>query len=396
MKPFLFVLILVILQTLSYQCQAEWFESTGQAQIRDGDTQSAKARAIEDAIKQALVFAGASVSSVQTVANGLMSQEQIKISSHGEIEHIELVDEVYSGKFVSVTVRLDIFTSEKQCFASDFKKAVAITQIQLENKEHAKIGQIFDIHKVFSEKLYNEIKNDDMAIVPRPYYKNAIDTKSIFEQRFDFNPDFIAQVSKNTDSQYVLISKINDISLGSQQNSELLFWQKEQHERFFALEAILFNALTHEILWQKDYSTSGIWRFKKTAKVDIRSRRFWHSDYGLAIEALAGQISLDLQDKLSCLPIQGLIKQINDNTITFNLGAINGVKKGQVFSLAYKANMIGLNGEVQPNIITSKNKVRINQVFQRSAIASSISDELLANIQMGDVVMLVEWEEPEL
>lgn len=96
------------------------------------------------------------------------------------------------------------------------------------------------------------------------------------------------------------------------------------------------------------------------------------------------------------MPLQGQIRNITDNTIVINLGSEQGVKKGQSFAIAYKSNILDTNGQSRPYIIESNNKVRIEQVFQHSAIASSISDELLANIQRSDLVLLIEWQEPEL
>ena len=94
--------------------------------------------------------------------------------------------------------------------------------------------------------------------------------------------------------------------------------------------------------------------------------------------------------------IQGKIQNIKDNTITFNLGKQHGIKKGQSFALAHKSFFTDEDGGQQPYIITSSNHVRVNQVYNRSAIAKSIGDELLANIQTSDIVLLIELEETEL
>lgn len=264
------------------------------------------------------------------------------------------------------------------------------------NQEQARNGQIFDINKAFSEKIFKSIKSANQSIVPRAYYQQAIPILDFFNQQYNFNPILIEQIAKNSDSQYVLISKIKDISMGEKQNSNLMFWQSNSFERFFDVELMLFNAVTQEVIVQQDYSTSGIWRFNKTARIDVSSNQFWHSEYGQVLNELSNQISLDLQEKLSCLPIQGKIKHIKDNTVTFNLGKQHGIKKGQSFAIAYQSFFTDEEGVQQPYIITSANHVRVNQVYTRSAIASSIGDELLANIQTSDIVLLIEVEEPEL
>jgi len=392
MNKYIFLFILCI----SLPLHAQWYESTGQSQIIDGNNKRAKTRAIEDAIKQALIFAGASVTSIQTVANGLMSQEKTHVSSHGEIQNIELIDEIYSEGSVSVTLRLDIFTSEQQCYESEFKKSLAITQVQMPNQEQARHGQIFDINKAFSEKIFKRIKSTNREITPRAYYRQAVRVTDFFTQHYNFDTQLIEQIAKQSDSQYVLISQIKDISMGDKQNSQLKFWQSNSFERFFEFEMILFNALTQEIIMQQDYSTSGIWRFEKTAKVDVNSQKFWHSEYGQSIDFLSNQINLDLQQKLSCLPIQGKIKHIKDNTVTFNLGKEHGVKKGQSFAIAYQSFFTDEDGIQQPYIVTSANQVRVNQVYSRSAIANSIGDELLANVQKSDIILLIKQDSSEL
>jgi len=392
MNKYIFLFILCI----SLPLHAQWYESTGQSQIIDGNNKRAKTRAIEDAIKQALIFAGASVTSIQTVANGLMGQEKTHVSSHGEIQNIELIDEIYSEGSVSVTLRLDIFTSEQQCYESEFKKSLAITQVQMPNQEQARHGQIFDINKAFSEKIFKRIKSTNREITPRAYYRQAVRVTDFFTQHYNFDTQLIEQIAKQSDSQYVLISQIKDISMGDKQNSQLKFWQSNSFERFFEFEMILFNALTQEIIMQQDYSTSGIWHFEKTAKVDVNSQKFWHSEYGQSIDFLSNQINLDLQQKLSCLPIQGKIKHIKDNTVTFNLGKEHGVKKGQSFAIAYQSFFTDEDGIQQPYIVTSANQVRVNQVYSRSAIANSIGDELLANVQKSDIILLIKQDSSEL
>ena len=102
------------LLTFSASTYAQWFESTGHAQIQNGDISSAKSAAIKDAITQALVFSGARVSSVQTLVDGVLTQDQLKISSHGEIQKIELVSEQRQNQQFAITLRLDVFAQTEQ------------------------------------------------------------------------------------------------------------------------------------------------------------------------------------------------------------------------------------------------------------------------------------------
>ncbi|WP_352340244.1 flagellar assembly protein T N-terminal domain-containing protein, partial [Psychrobacter sp. 16-MNA-CIBAN-0192] len=78
---------------------------------------------------------GARVSSVQTLVDGVLTQDQLKISSQGEIQKIELVSENRSSDEFAITLRLDIFAQTEQCPQSNFNKFIAVTQSQLTNRE---------------------------------------------------------------------------------------------------------------------------------------------------------------------------------------------------------------------------------------------------------------------
>ena len=86
------LLILLVSTVYSSNIRAQWVEASGSAEIRNGDKHEAKNKAVKNAVKEALMFAGASVSSVQEVTDGLLTQDNFKVSAHGSIQQIELVD----------------------------------------------------------------------------------------------------------------------------------------------------------------------------------------------------------------------------------------------------------------------------------------------------------------
>lgn len=107
---------------LSWQTSAVWYEARGQALIQGGDKIAAKAKATEEAIRQAMIFAGASVQSVQMLTNGLLQEDRLQISASGEVNNLELIDEKWHSDYVTVTIRADIFPQTASCSAADFQK----------------------------------------------------------------------------------------------------------------------------------------------------------------------------------------------------------------------------------------------------------------------------------
>ena len=82
--------------SFSHAAWAIWFEASGQAVIHNGDKKSARQLATQEAIKQALLFSGASVNSIQSLANGLLEDDRFEIRASGEVNDIQLIVGVWA------------------------------------------------------------------------------------------------------------------------------------------------------------------------------------------------------------------------------------------------------------------------------------------------------------
>lgn len=385
--------LLLICLFIHFPCAAVWYESTGHAQIRNGDTDVARTQATEDAIKQALIFSGAQVQGVQSVANGIWQGTEVNIASHGSIDHIEIVDERHSDDLMSVTLRLDIISNDEACQQSAIKKSITITKMGFNNKQQAQMGQIFSLNKSVSQQLSNGFNTLSNNVVSVPYLTPTIRTKSFFKQLDDNKIQAIKQIANHNKTQYVLLSQINDVSLGDQQNSSLAFWAEKSFERFFNVDTLLFNGITGELVEQKTYRASGLWQYKKNAKVDVNSSTFWHSDYGKTVNSVAEQIVQDVNYQIACQPVLGVISTVNENTVRINLGKAHGLVKGQKLSVSQKSQSLT---HAEADIVDTLHQVRVERVFQNYAIAHIIGDSFLANIQTNDLVQLANFDEPIL
>ncbi len=377
--------------------QAQWIEATGSAEVRRGGKAQARNLAVQNALKDALLFAGASVSSIAQVSDGLLTQDQFKVSSHGSIRELELVDELHQGNMVSVTIRADIIPGEQQqCFNADFKKSLAITQLSIGNREQAKIGRLYEIGKSASMRLFNLLHKDSPSVIARPWYQQKINNRTSFEQYYDADLKVIDTIGASSESQYVMLGQISDLSFGEQTSSSLMFWQDKATERFFVVDIMLFNSSTKELIYREQFDAVADWTFNLRKSVDINGRRFWESDYGAAIDQLISRIKSAIEDAIYCQPLQGKIMKVDDTVLQFNLGLENGVEKGQVFNIIQQSHFINENGKHLPRFVISPYQVQVTDVYQKSAVAKSVGDVLLGNIQTTDHVILHQAEESSL
>jgi hypothetical protein len=390
MKHFL----IIVLYILSFNVKAEWFEVVGYGGIVDGDTSSARQMAVKDAITQALIFSGATVSSVQTVADGVLEQDELKIKTHGQIQHVNLINEQQQGDQYSVTLHLDIIPQQTQCVESKFNKQITVTQSQLTQPEQARLGQIFDIPKASSQRLFNTLNERNMGVKMIPYIDKKLDVSAFFTQQFDYNANLIETLSRNSNSQYVLLSQITDISQGRKMNNDYAFWQSDAYMRNFKVDFALYDSQTSDQVWSQHYNTQGVWPHEKTKVVNVNSEEFWRTDYGQKIQTIFNKVSQDLNTAISCLKTTGKILMVDSDRLVVNLGQSHGLEVGQVLSLLHRSDLTSANGIQFAHHIQTIEQVVIEQVNAQNAIARNISTRPLSNIQINDIVQVI-VKEPE-
>lgn len=380
--------IAISLTIYSNTSVGQWYESQGTATIKNDDSKSAKNRAMQNALKKALLVAGASVSSVQQVVNGLLTQDEINIRASGSVNSFELISENYTDNLVTVTIRADIFPQEKKCFAADYKKSMLLTRSNLLHREQANIGNIYKIDKTLVKQLANKIQKNGIYLDT----KLALNTKTEFSRlnqslAMEQLKDLARSLANMTNSQYVLFSEIQDLSMANSENNTWQFWQKNIYQRQFNIALYIHDGTTGERVLDKQYQTSAPWQFDKRKQVDVSSHNFWQSDYGMQISQTLDDMVTDIDENMMCQPTQGRIVQVAGNNITFNLGSRHGVKVGDEFSLLHFENFISDDKRSYPGFNVSPYKVIVNEVTNDSARATTTEQHIIDNIQVNDLAI---------
>lgn len=380
------LLLLILITTLPLN--AQWYESTGVAPVRGDDEKMARTKAIENALKKALLVAGASVSSVQQVVNGLLTQDEINIRASGSVNSFELLSETYKDDMVHVTIRADIFPQERQCYSSDYKKTLLLTKSHITNREQANVGNIYNINKTLTKRLANRLNKHGMYLDTKLALRNT----PAFSR---YNNTINAQEIKNmtmsyadiTDSQYVLFAEIEDLSFEGEENNSWQFWQEDIFNRHFNLAVYIYNGINGDQVFNETYYNVAPWTFTKRAQVDVNSRTFWRSEYGVAIDQTISDIVTDIDDNLMCQPTRGKIVKLDGNTLLINLGRAQGVKVGDEFSLLHLNNFNHASGKTYAGFNVSDFKVKVTQTTQDTAVATTPDMSLIDSIQVGDLAV---------
>lgn len=382
------LLLLLSLIFTSFSSLSQWYETQGKAHILNGDSEAARVIAMENALKRALLVAGASVSSVQQVINGVLTQDQISIRASGTVNSFELIEETHTNDMLTVKIRADIFPQDKQCYSADYRKSVLLTRSNILYREQANIGEIYRLDAEVMRRLSNKINNEGHYLKT----KLAIKNKSVFSRlnesmQYEKIKNLAMSLSDHTDTQFVMFAEIPDISLTQRTNSQLKFWESDKFDRHFKMNLYIYNGSNGELVLEKQYQNKAPWTFDKRERVDVSSNTFWLSDYGSIINNTLDKMINDIDENMMCEPTRGRIVKVDGDTILFNLGENQGVKVGDEFSLLHANNFVSHAGKNYSGFNVSEYKVKVISTSKESSRAQTLDNELLGNIQVNDIAV---------
>lgn len=376
--------ILLLIAFLASPAYAAWFEASGQAVIQNGNKKLARQQATQEAIRQALLFAGASVRSVQSMADGLLQDDRFEIRAAGEVNSVELIDEIYSGDIVTIRVRADIFPNENMCEASDYKKSIVSTWFHIENTHQATVGGLFNLGKPLAEMIKQEFSSySRYAFISRiePYSFAPLPSELKLQA---------TSLAEKTGAQFVLMGSIVELSVEKSDSSYLdylTFWDPNTPLRHFGIKTTLVDGSTGELLFEKIYRSQGSWDFDVHAMVDPNSSKLWQSNFGASIKQLIQQLTTDIDETIRCLPSYGRIVQVANNQVSANIGSSQGVRKGDQLSIFQIREFFSPSGLPQFQYQVHPSQFVVEQVFHNSAVLRSKTGLPLANIQPNDFVV---------
>ena len=367
-----------------FSAHAAWFEASGQAVIHNNNKQLARQQATHEAIRQALLFAGASVRSVQEMTDGLLQDEHLEIRAAGEVASVELISEHYYDDFVEVAIRADIFPQRNQCSASDYKKSIVTSKVHISAYRQAAIGGL----NAIAGPMANVLK-ESFEVYSQRAMISKVEPYTFFPQQNDLKTQSML-LAEQANAQYVLIGDIVELSLNEEPQTYLnaaKFWDKTSPDRNLSIRFILLDGTKGDILFDKTYHRSAVWQFDKHQKIQATSKVLWQSPFGKATRELLRELATEVDELIACMPTYGRITAIHNNSLSVNLGSKQGVKKGDELAVFQMRHFFSPNGLPQVQYSIHPSKVIVSEAFFDSALLRVADGTPLANIQPNDFVV---------
>jgi hypothetical protein len=371
---------LISLYVISGKTFAAWYQAQGQAFVRNGDVKMARMEATNDAVRQALLFSGASVSSTQTLVNGLLSNDAFHMDATGEVKRVEKVTERRQGNILFITVRADIFPKRISCSSQSSQHSLITAPFKVRHPSQLLPGNIQNLNRAVIQHFERLVKD-----YGRSSYIDSVLPFTI-EWRSGKTLEQAIALGKQHNVQLVLLGEIEDVSL--LQTEKAWYQVNKRQDRQFRLRVELIDTINGAVIHDAYYTTSATWSFAHHASVNPASQTFWQSQYGEAVHNVLAELASDVDEVLACQPSTGRILAVNNNQVFINLGREQGLDLGDAVSLYQKSRLFDEFGKQYIQYNLHPDKLRVVNVNVDNAIVEPESGGLLGNIQPNDFVTL--------
>lgn len=386
------VCFLLSLLFIASDMNAQWFDAKGRAAITNNDKDIARNMAVQDALRHALLFTGAEVSSISQLTNGLLSTDRFEVRANGSVRNLQLISEDTANGVMLVHIRVDIVPSETMCKSSSLVKLIAMTRFPIRYRNQAANGGIFNIGAQTAHQLFNKMSSHDgnflmTELFPVAQRFNPSNQPFSTDDNQEFPQKLLAQ---QADSQYLLTGEIEDLSL-TKPTSKWLGLVTYSPVREFSIAFTLFDGLSGEKVWNKRYSTRAPWTFKKTQSVDTASHHFWQSPYGASISNQLTNVLTDIDEKLQCINVKGNVVKVDSDHLTVNLGKRNGIKMGEKLNIYHLTTFTDNRGIIRQSTTINPTTFIVKELYQNHLQAQPENDILYGDIQ-NDALVIVSPE----
>ena len=249
---------LLILSLLGVDARAITVEATGEAPLT-GAISFAREQALEDAMRQASLRAGAHISSTQLMEHGVMAQDDVRVRSQAQLKNVEVLWEDQNNGLYQVSIRADV-TPEAMCPASTqrYRKAIAVAGFGLANPMQASVGRLENIEQDLPRLLVNTLNGRGavhaldatrVSLFQDPRRAPSMETQ---QQRLTTSVALATQMG----AQYVVSGVVRDLSMIDEapektrhpDNSRMNPWltlvglDEDAHQRQFVMDVFVHDA----------------------------------------------------------------------------------------------------------------------------------------------------------
>lgn len=407
MRALTLMLIALGLMTVSataetrYQPTPEqrFVEATGQAEVVYGDEYSARVRAIRNAVQNASIQVSSRVRSAQTVEDGRLTVDNLRLHSAAQVSQVEVLAERERDGYYEVDIQARV-SETRMCanhVVNDYAKSAAVTGFPLETPTQATVGHLGAVDRQLASYLVNAINSDATVRALNANHLSLYSSVPSAPTQMTSRNTLTRAIDTAQDLgvQFVISGVVRDLGMEevrrevTEDDGALAHFGfgRSTNQRHMVLDVYVHDGYSGALVFQSRYSAQGEWDYPSNERVGFATSRFFSSDFGGQARHLMQRVVDDVQDAIQCQPFMANIAQVDGDRLYIQMGAESGLRPGDDLSV-YRTSTFFDRQQSDYNELTDTQLVaRVTQVQPNFAIAELPVRVERLNLQPDDVVI---------
>lgn len=381
-------LLLVSSLILALPVAAKSVIAQGQAVITDGDIHQARARAYQEALRQAAMTTGVQVHADTRVDSSGYMTDSLQVRTSQQVESAQIIREVVAGDMLTLTIEAQIISENDACNfpAANYRKKIAATSFILLHPEHLGINDYYGFESGVPTYLLNQLYHSGnfltRQIIYTVLYDDPLQAPTINTVTLT-NESLLADLAREKKIQYLIAGVIRDLSFDLEADryqklprylpslSSFLGQQRRAGKRNLLIDIYLYDTLSGELLSRHSYSRSveDYYAIPEQSKA-FGTQQFFQTAYGKLFKQVLDREVASIQHTLSCRPFSMRVIDQKDGKLYLDAGTPERVKAGDILTI-YRPDIPGelfnVKGEMD-QFGHPKTTLRIEKVFPAYSI----------------------------
>jgi hypothetical protein len=374
----------------SQEAAAKWYTASGTAPILDSVSQ-ARDEAVNDAIRNAMLEAGAQVSIVTDFKGGVLQHSNTSVQSSVPVRRVLVTEEQKTAGRVNVTVKVLLDDAhQRTCAASSLRKSVVpVAFAYRDQNAYQGSAGIENINSEISNAVYSALSKSP-ALAVRPPVNATLQGTGYGSSPGGALRDELVGLGRQNQAGFIVTGTIDSTATSDAGSGVLdkLFYQRT---RTISFSVSVYDARNGSQLFTQNYQAVTDWPFKQGEFVDLRSEQFKGSAYGARIHQLTERAASDIIAALQCRTPSASIIDIENDGFIIDLGTENGIRPGMKFTIGQTSETVAPDGGTFSRVDRARGVYIVEKAYPTSArLKPANLDDNLLNIRVNDQVQLAE------
>lgn len=366
------------------QVHARMVQAEGIAEITDAGISKARQLAIQDAMRQAALQAGARVQSTTQIAESGLQSDSLRVRAMGTVSDVVVLDEWRGNDDDSyyVLIRANVSdqdSAHEQQLSQRYRRKVAVTQFRVSDRRH--IRDLPNIEIDMAKDLVRRLQiNENFYAVDATEYLLP-ESADPYTALGETTGQLIVELANRLGVQFIVTGTIRDLGV-----TQHPFWTQVRHAE---IEVMVLDGISGTLV-SRHRANGSVWQgrlFDFPTTQPSMNDKFYAAPVGLEVNKILSQLVSQAAADMRRLPFTARVIQAKGKRVQFDVGATSSIKVGDVlmtYRLASEPTMNAMGQEFLGFEETPAAALVVKQVQPQFAIGELESDSTM--LRSGDVL----------